>query len=258
MGELRCAKSVCLPFVLNAARHCVQRHAGHVTERPRLGFPLARSATAQVNYSYVQIGHAIPRGHLTKKRALTGAVQRGNSVTHSIADTSNWSFDSGRPREAADDFNELGHRDRLRQIGLATALADALLVAPHRKGGYRDHRNGLELRVSLEPLRHFETGDFRQLNVHQDQIGTVLAGEIERLHAVARADGMVAVSLQQVVEELHVELIVLHNHHGLRHTGPSELNRRPTSVTAGLAVISLGSMRASHIKKGLWPIGSGR
>ncbi len=62
-------------------------------------------------------------------------------------------------------------------------------------------------------------------------------------------------SLQQVVEELHVELIVLHNHHGLRHSGPSELKRRAISVTAGLAVISLGSVRASHIKKGCGLLG---
>src|SRR5262249_7288271 len=75
---------------------------------------------------------------------------------------------SGRPEKAADGFDELGHRDRLRQIGLATAFADALLVALHRKRGHRDHRNGLELGVFLEPLGHFETGDFRQLNVHHD------------------------------------------------------------------------------------------
>src|SRR5215813_1575604 len=81
MGELRCARSVCLPFVLSAARHCVRRHAGHVTERPRRGFPFARSAAAEVNYSCVQIGHAILRRH-----PITGAVQRGNSVTHSVAD----------------------------------------------------------------------------------------------------------------------------------------------------------------------------
>jgi hypothetical protein len=95
MGELRCARSVCLPFALSAARHCVRRHAGHVTERPRLGFPFARSAAAKVNYSCVQIGHAILRRH-----RITGAVQRGNSVTHSFADASrNWCFDSGRPAE---------------------------------------------------------------------------------------------------------------------------------------------------------------
>src|SRR6516164_7195921 len=157
--------------------------------------------------------------------------------------------------KAADGFDELRHRNRLRQIGLAAALADALLVAPHRKGGHRDHGNGLELRISLEPLGHFETGDFRQLNVHQNQVGPVLPGEIERLDAVARADGIVAVSLQQVVKELHVELIVLHDHHGLRHFGPSGLKRRAISVTAGLAVISLGSVRASHIKKGCGLLG---
>jgi len=95
MGELRCARSVCLPFALSAARHCVRRHAGHVTERPRLGFPFARSAAAKVNYSCVQIGHSILRRH-----RITGAVQRGNSVTHSFADASrNWCFDSGRPAE---------------------------------------------------------------------------------------------------------------------------------------------------------------
>jgi hypothetical protein len=38
------------------------------------------------------------------------------------------------PEKAADGLDELGHRDRLRQIGLATALTDALLVASHRKG----------------------------------------------------------------------------------------------------------------------------
>ena len=62
-----------------------------MTERPRRGFPFARSAAAQVNYSCVQIGHAILRRH-----RITGAVQRGNSVTHSVADaTRNWCFDSG-------------------------------------------------------------------------------------------------------------------------------------------------------------------
>jgi hypothetical protein len=59
-----------------------------VMERPRLGFPFARSAAAQVNYSCVQIEHAILRRH-----RITGAVQSGNSVTHSVADaTRNWCF----------------------------------------------------------------------------------------------------------------------------------------------------------------------
>ena len=39
----------------------------------------------------------------------------------------------------------------------------------------------------------------------------MLAGEIERLDAVAGAEGLIAVGFQQVVEELHVELVVLHD-----------------------------------------------
>jgi hypothetical protein len=45
---------------------------------------------------------------------------------------------------------------------------------------------------SLSQIGYFETGDFPQLNVHQNQVGAALAGEIERPDAVARADGMVA------------------------------------------------------------------
>src|SRR5262245_40885107 len=52
-------------------------------ERPYLGFPFARSAAAEANYSCVQIGHTILRRH-----PITGAVQRGNSVTHFVADAS--------------------------------------------------------------------------------------------------------------------------------------------------------------------------
>src|SRR5262249_20081555 len=79
-------RSVCLPFVLSAVQRCVPRHAGHVTERRHLGFPFARSAAAEVNYSCVQIGHAILRRY-----PITGAVHRGNSVIRSVADpTRNW------------------------------------------------------------------------------------------------------------------------------------------------------------------------
>src|SRR5215813_9022849 len=63
----------------------------------------------------------------------------------------------------------------------------------------------------------------------------VLAGEIEHIEAVARAYGVVAVSLQHVVEELHVELMVLHDHHCLRHLPPpGKFGRRATARRARL------------------------
>src|ERR1035441_7711193 len=124
---------------------------------------------------------------------------------------------SGRPEEMTDGLDELADRDRLGQIGLAAALADALLVALHGEGGNRHHRDCLEFGIVLEPFGHFEAGYFRQLDIHQNQIGPVLAREIERLDAVAGADGQVAMRFQEVVEELHIQLVVLHDQDGLRH-----------------------------------------
>src|SRR5262249_38285269 len=49
----------------------------------------------------------------------------------------------------------------------------------------------------------------------------VLARQIERIDAVACADRPVALRFQQVVEELHVELVVFHDQHGLGHCARS-------------------------------------
>src|SRR5262249_60649731 len=54
--------------------------------------------------------------------------------------------------KAVDGFDELGHGDRLRQIGLATGFPDARLVAPHRKRGHRGQQKGLQLGGLLERL----------------------------------------------------------------------------------------------------------
>ena len=78
----------------------------------------------------------------------------------------------------------------------------------------------LQFRVVLEPFGDFEAGDFGKLDVHQDEIGPVLAREVERLDAVAGADGLIAMRFQQIVEELHVELVVLHDQDGLSPSAP--------------------------------------
>src|SRR5664280_690310 len=124
---------------------------------------------------------------------------------------------SGRPQEMTDGLDELADRDRFGQIGLAATLADALLVALHGEGGDRHDRDRLEVGIVLEPFGHFEAGYFRQLDIHQNQIGPVFARQIERLDAVAGADGLVAMRFQQVVEELHIQLVVLYDQDGLRH-----------------------------------------
>src|SRR5580704_1389220 len=83
--------------------------------------------------------------------------------------------------KAPDGFYKLADRDRLGQIGFATALADAFLVALHRERRNRDHRNGAQFRIVLDPAGNFEAGHLRELNIHQDKIGTQRADEIERL-----------------------------------------------------------------------------
>ena len=74
-----------------------------------------------------------------------------------------------------------------------------------------------ELIVLLQPFGDFEPRHLRQLNVHEDEVGAMLAGERQRLHAVSRLQGLVAMRVEQVVEELHVEFVVLHDQNGLGH-----------------------------------------
>ena len=70
--------------VLSAGRHCVPRHAGHVAERPHLGFAFARNAAAEASYSCVR--RASPR-HKERPKGITGVVQWGSSAIHFIADS---------------------------------------------------------------------------------------------------------------------------------------------------------------------------
>src|SRR5262249_28253827 len=115
------------------------------------------------------------------------------------------------PNEAAHGIQKAGHRNRLGDIGLASALADDFLVALHGEGGDRDDGNGLQGIIFLEPLGDFQAADFRQLDVHQDQVGMMFARDVQRFHAILGLQDIVAMGVQQVVEELHVELIVLHD-----------------------------------------------
>ena len=109
------------------------------------------------------------------------------------------------------------HRDRLRYVGLAAPFADALLVPLHGEGGHRHHRNRLELIVLFQPLGHFEPRDLRQLNIHEDEVGPVLAGKRKRLHAVPCLQGLIAVRVEQIMKELHVQLVVLDDQNGFGH-----------------------------------------
>src|SRR4051812_49017198 len=129
-------------------------------------------------------------------------------------------------------FYKFADRNRLGKIRLAAALADAFLVALHRERRHRDHRNGAQFRIVLDPARHLEPGDLRQLDVHQDQVGAKFSHEIERLEAVAGARGLVAMRLQEIAKELHIELVVLHDQDGFCHPAPPVSRLRQPDAAA--------------------------
>src|SRR5690606_35357250 len=92
--------------------------------------------------------------------------------------------------------DEKADRDGLGKISLAPALADALLVPLHGERRDRDHRNVTEVFVVLDPLRDLEPGNFGELDVHQDEIGTMGARERERVMTVPGLDGCITMGLE--------------------------------------------------------------
>ena len=71
--------------------------------------------------------------------------------------------------------------------------------------------------VVFQPLRDLQAGDLRQLNVHEDKVRPIFARELDGLDAASRLHDMVATGLDEIVEELHIELVVLNDEHGLGH-----------------------------------------
>src|SRR6202166_1571176 len=78
-------------------------------------------------------------------RASSNFTLAGTSSTTSTRAVMN--APSSGPEEMANGLDEFAHRDRLGQIGLATAFADAFLVALHGKGGHSHDRYCLEFGI---------------------------------------------------------------------------------------------------------------
>src|SRR5690348_13757073 len=126
-----------------------------------------------------------------------------SSTTRMRADMSVYSIE-----ETGNRLEEIGDRDRLGDVGFASTFADLLLVAFHGESGHRDHRDGAQLFVFFDPFGHLEAGHLGQLDIHQNQIRMMLARQLQRFHAVLSLQNIVAVRFQQIVEELHVEVVV--------------------------------------------------
>src|SRR5690606_34280915 len=64
-----------------------------------------------------------------------------------------------------DGLDEFRNGDRLRHIGFAAALPDALLVPLHGEGGDGNDRDDMQFVILLQPFRHLEARNLRQLDI---------------------------------------------------------------------------------------------
>src|SRR3974390_1066565 len=157
------------------------------------GFDFSRRQTSKPSMSGIitsssTMSHS-PRSHsvsasapfeavMTSKYSADSRVSRSCTLAQTSSTTSTRAVirrSSRRAEKMTHGLDEFRDRDRLRQVGFAAPFANAFFVTFHREGGDRDDRNSLQLGIVLEPFRDLEPGDFRQLNVHQDQIRSVLA-----------------------------------------------------------------------------------
>ena len=75
---------------------------------------------------------------------------------------------------------ELAHVDRLLQVAVEAGRQEPLPVVLHRERGQRDRRGMLgRRRVGPQPRERLDPVHARQLHVHQDQVGTVRARQLD-------------------------------------------------------------------------------
>ena len=70
--------------------------------------------------------------------------------------------------------------------------------------------------IILDPAGDIQAGDFRQLDVHDDQVRHFLACNLDRPRAIAALERAITEGIEQVAEQAHVQLVVLDNEHGFR------------------------------------------
>jgi hypothetical protein len=109
-------------------------------------------------------------------------------------------------------FNQCEKRSKIERLGnvvITPSFEDSFPITCHCEGRNRDNRDRVRLPVSLEPTGHFGTRDIRQLNVQQNQIRKMLAGQSESICPQASHHSQIAPSIEDVLQELEIQLIVL-------------------------------------------------
>ena len=107
--------------------------------------------------------------------------------------------------------------DRLGEVGVAAGFKRLLIVAAHGEGGHHDDRNMGDLRIGLDLAGHFQPVQARQLDVHDDQVRTLLGGGGQPLEAVDRLDHLEIGAGQEVAHDAPVVLLILDHQDASAH-----------------------------------------
>lgn len=88
-------------------------------------------------------------------------------------------------------------------------IAGALSESPHFVrllilGRDHDYRNGRCLRVFIEHPHRLKTAHPRHDDIHQDDVGVFLAGEVDPVGAVIAAGGTVPVAFEHRFQDINV------------------------------------------------------
>src|SRR5215204_4152040 len=112
-------------------------------------------------------------------------------------------------------LDELEHVDRLGDVPVEPGLEEVFTIAGHGLCGQRDHRDRLRSLIRLDSSECLDPVDPGKLDVHEYEVGDVLRGQFDRLLAASRLARLVSLRLEDVAEELHVLLVVLHDEDAL-------------------------------------------
>src|ERR1700733_8777331 len=119
----------------------------------------------------------------------------------------------------------------LGDVGVTAGGARFALVAAQRIRGHHDDRDAFEFRDSLDLSRRFVANHQRHLNVHEDEIGTLLFRRGNAGLTVPRFCHLVADAAEKIAENLPVILLILDDENALAHAFPACCSARTGSST---------------------------
>ena len=123
------------------------------------------------------------------------------------------------PKPFRNHLRQLRRTDRLGHVVVVSRGERSLLVARHCFGGQGHNGDVSERRIGLDLLGRVEAVHDRQLNVHKDQVGVFLAGDLNSLAAVDGFEHLRARWSQQGFGGHHIVGVVL-DHEDLGGLGP--------------------------------------